>query len=73
MMGRRRWIMMGRRRRIMMGRRRERRQTLPGAVPEGGEAVDVDVDDLRPNPETFVHVAVGCDACGVYPIKGRRF
>ena len=45
---------------------------MPGAVPEGGEA-DVDVDDLRPNPETFVHVAVGCDACGVYPIKGRRF
>ena len=50
----------------------EEANPLPGAVPEGGEA-DVDVDDLRPNPETFVHVAVGCDACGVYPIKGRRF
>ena len=24
-------------------------------------------------PDTFVHHAVGCDGCGEYPIRGRRF
>ena len=25
------------------------------------------------SPEAFVHHAVGCDGCGAYPIRGRRF
>ena len=42
---------------------------MPGVVPEG-----IDPNTIpRPDPDTFVHVAVGCDACGVYPIRGRRF
>jgi hypothetical protein len=47
----------------------EEENALPGAVPEG-----IDPNTIpRPDPDTFVHVAVGCDACGVYPIRGRRF
>ena len=47
----------------------EEEDALPGAVPEG-----IDPNTIpRPDPDTFVHVAVGCDACGVYPIRGRRF
>ena len=47
----------------------EEEEALTGAVPEG-----IDPNTIpRPDPDTFVHVAVGCDACGVYPIRGRRF
>ena len=27
----------------------------------------------RVDPETFTHIGVGCDVCGMYPIRGRRF
>ena len=27
----------------------------------------------RIDPETFTHIGVGCDVCGMYPVRGRRF
>lgn len=27
----------------------------------------------RVDPESFTHIGVGCDVCGMYPIRGRRF
>jgi len=33
-----------------------------------GDKVKIEID-----PETFVHYAYGCDGCGMFPLRGRRY
>ena len=53
-----------------------RRSDRPTEGPRGANGTLAErflrvTGDVR--PETFVHHAVGCDGCGAYPIRGRRF
>ena len=40
---------------------------------EEGEGAAFSASAPDDDPASFTHVAVGCDACGAYPIVGRRF
>ena len=50
-----------------------RRTGGPPARPQRTAPTPAPAPPPPPDPTDFTHFGVGCDVCGVYPIRGRRF